>query len=353
MKLGIGMDPRSPAARDWIALQIELALAPQAAAEALRALGDPRRALARERPGRSLPARRVEAAREAFCRAGARLLPLLGDDYPEHLSRIPDPPALLGVLGDPGVLRAPMVAIVGARAASAYGLSVAGSLAASLVTAGVVVVSGLARGVDAAAHEGVLAAGGRTVAVQACGLDRVYPAAHHRLARRIALRGAVLSEMPPGTPPRGPYFPLRNRIISGLCTAVVVVEARMRSGSLVTARHALAQGVEVLAVPGPVDVPTSEGPNALLRDGAAPALDASDVLAVFGLLPSERPAPPAPPALPRSQSEVVEALQHEPATADQLGERLKRPVAELALDLVELELAGRVRRDRDGRLRAQ
>ena len=349
MELGIGLDPRSPAARDWIALQIELALSPQTAAEALRTLGDPGRALARERPGATLPASRIDTARDAFCTAGARLLPLLAEGYPKRLSHIPDPPALLGVVGDPRVLGAPAVAIVGARAASAYGLSVARSLAASLVTAGVVVVSGLARGVDAAAHEGALAAGGRTVAVQACGLDRVYPAAHRPLARRIALRGAVLSEMPPGTPPRGPYFPLRNRIISGLCTAVVVVEARTRSGSLVTARHALAQGVDVLAVPGPIDVPTSEGPNALLRDGATPVLDAGDVLAVFGLCPGERPAPAA---LPEGQREVVEVLQQEPATADQLARRLNRPVAELALDLMELELAGRVQSDRDGRLRA-
>lgn len=349
MKLCIGLDPRSPAARDWIALQIELVLAPEVAAGALRALGDPRRALARQRPGATLPASRIDAARDAFCDAGAVLLPLLGEGYPERLSHIADPPALLGVVGDPRVLGLPMVAIVGARAASAYGLSVARSLAAGLVTAGVVVVSGLARGVDAAAHEGALEAGGLTVAVQACGLDRIYPVGHRSLARRIAERGAVLSEMPPGTPPRGPYFPLRNRIISGLCSAVVVVEARLRSGSLVTARHALAQGVEVLAVPGPVDVATSEGPNALLRDGAAPVLDAGDVLAVFGLSPAERPAPAA---LPGGQQQLIEALQHDPATADQLARRLNRSVAELALDLVELELAGRVRSDRDGRLRA-
>ncbi len=346
---GTGLDPNHLEARAWIALQIELALAPEAAVRSLRALGDPRRALARERPGAKLPESRIDAARDAFRSAGASLLPFQGQGYPERLLRIADPPVLLGVLGDPRVLSAPSVAIVGARAASVYGLSVARSLAASLAAAGVVVVSGLARGVDAAAHEGALAAGGCSVAVQACGLDRVYPAAHRGLARRIAARGAVLSEMPPGTPPRGPYFPLRNRIISGLCAAVVVVEARHRSGSLVTARHALAQGVEVLAVPGPVDVPTSEGPNALLRDGAAPVLDASDVLAVFGLSPAERPAPTP---LPASQRAIVDALHHEQASADELARRLRRPVAELALDLVELEIGGRVRCDRDGRLRA-
>ena len=349
MNLGIGLDPRSPEARDWIALQLELALVPQDAARALRLVGDPRRALARVRPAAAHRSRRLDSARDVFSRLGARLLPLLSAEYPERLSQIPDPPPLLGVLGDPGVLRAPAVAIVGARAASAYGISVARSLAAGLATAGVVVVSGLARGVDAAAHEGTLEAGGRTVAVQACGLDRVYPAAHRELARRITQRGAVLSEMPPGTPPRGPYFPLRNRIISGLCSVVVVVEARARSGSLATARHALAQGVEVMAVPGPVNVPTSEGPNALLRDGAAPVIDAGDVLAVFGLSPSESPAAlPLPPA----QQALVDALHHEPATLDELARRLDQSRAQLALDLVELELAGRVQGDRDGRLRA-
>ena len=186
-------------------------------------------------------------------------------------------------------LAAPCVAIVGPRAPTAYGRVVARALARALASAGLVVVSGLARGVDAEAHEGALDAGGRTIAFQACGPERVYPAEHRRLAARIAASGAVVSELPPGTPPRAPHFPLRNRLISGLSLAVVVVEAREQSGTLVTARHAAEQGVDVLAVPGPIDAPTSRGTNRLLRDGAKPLLDVRDVLDAIGI----RVQPPA------------------------------------------------------------
>jgi DNA processing protein len=213
-------------------------------------------------------------------------------------------------------------------------------------------VSGLARGIDAAAHEGALEAGGATLAFQACGPERVYPPAHRRLAERIAAQGAVVTEFPVGTPPLGPYFPLRNRLISALAEALVVVEGRERSGSLVTARLAADQSVPVFAVPGPIDSPTSAGPHALIRDGAHLLRDARDVLAELGIELAE-PAAPAP--APRSRDPLVRAivalLRREPLARDALAARLARSPAELAAPLLELELAGRVREDRDGSLR--
>jgi DNA processing protein len=259
------------------------------------------------------------------------------------------------VQGDPAALLAPAVALVGARAASEYGLRSARRLAADLARAGLVVVSGLARGIDGAAHEAALEAGGRTVAVLAGGLDHVYPPEHGALARRIAECGALASEFPLGTPPLAAYFPLRNRLISGVAEAVVVVEARVRSGSLVTARHALEQGRDVLVVPGPVDAPTSEGSNRLLRDGARPALDASDVLEEIAW--ARRARAPERPAGGRPDDSgpepaLLAELRRAPATRDELVARTGRAPHQLALDLLELELAGRVAEDRDGRLHA-
>jgi DNA processing protein len=230
---------------------------------------------------------------------------------------------------------------------------VARALGRALGGAGLVVVSGLARGVDAEAHEGALEAGGRTVAFQACGPDRVYPSVHRRLASRIAEAGAVVSELPPGAPPRAPHFPLRNRLISGLSLAVVAVEARERSGTLVTARHAAEQGVEVLAVPGPIDAATSRGTNRLLRDGAKPLLDVRDVLDAIGVRAQPSAAPPRERAAALSPlaRAILAALSEAPTDRDGLCRRLARRPAELAAALLELELAERVAEDRDGRLR--
>jgi DNA processing protein len=214
------------------------------------------------------------------------------------------------------------------------------------------VVSGLARGIDAAAHEGALEAGGATLAFQACGPERTYPAAHRRLADRIAAQGAVLSEFPVGTPPLAGYFPLRNRLISGFSEAVVVVEGREQSGSLVTARRAADQGVDVLAVPGPVDSPTSAGPNALIRDGARLVRDAGDVLHELKLAaPEARKAERAPRLADPLLRSILATLRREPLTRDALAARLACSPAELAAPLLELELLGRVREDRDGSLR--
>ncbi|HEX2485541.1 MAG TPA: DNA-processing protein DprA, partial [Myxococcota bacterium] len=285
------LDPRDDAPEAlaalhaWLALQRRLALRPQDARAALASDAD---ALLASCAAADPDPR----ARAALARAGVVGLPWLSPRYPERLRRLTDAPPLLWVRGPLDALAAPAVAIVGARAASCYGRAVAQALGASLARVGIAVVSGLARGVDAAAHEGALEAGGVTLALQGCGPERVYPAEHERLARRIAERGALVTELAPGTPPRPVQFPLRNRLISALSRAVVVVEARERSGSLSTARHAADQGVEVLAVPGPIDAPTSRGANRLLRDGARPLLEVRDVLDAIGVRVRRAPERP-------------------------------------------------------------
>ena len=285
-------------------------------------------------------------------------VPFTASAYPERLRTLPDAAPLLLVRGDPAVLRRRAVAIVGARAATAYGLEVARRLAGPLAAAGIVIISGLARGIDSAAHREALVAGGLTIAFQACGPDRTYPAGHRDLADEVCASGAVVTEMPPGTPPRPAYFPLRNRLISGLAEIVIVVEARARSGSLVTARCALDQGRDVMAVPGPITAPTSEGPNRLLADGARPVLGPDDVFRELGIEPPAATNPTkgaAPVAASRREGSreraILRSLAREPATKDALAHRLEVSPEVLALDLIELELAGRVGLDRDGRLR--
>jgi DNA processing protein len=356
------LDPRSPDAphqrtiEGWLALQDAMCLSPVRAIRELdRGRGDPARVRVRSgdrpAPGPAV----LRGWRETLARLGAVGLPHPGASYPDALRAIGDPPPLLWVRGDRTALYGPSVAIVGARAATGYGRGVARSLAAGLARCGVVVVSGLARGIDAAAHRGALEAGGRTVAVQACGPDVVYPPEHRSLAERITEAGAVVTELPPGRPPVAAHFPLRNRLISGLSLGVVVVEARPRSGSLITVRHALEQGREVWAVPGPVTAPTSAGPNALLRDGARPALELRDVIEALGLHvdPSPDPRPPdAGRALDREEARLLALLGTEPCTEEEILARLAWTPGELARRRVGLELDGLVVADRDGRLRA-
>ena len=198
--------------------------------------------------------------------------------YPPALAEIHDPPPVLWTRGRAESLFGPMVAIVGSRAASPYALRVAHTLGADLARRNVTVVSGMARGVDSAAHQGALEAGGVTIAVFGCGVDVIYPREHARLASRIRERGALISEFPPETPPLPAYFPQRNRIISGLSLAVVIVEAAEKSGSLITARFALDQGRDVLAVPGNILGGRNSGAHALLRDGAKIVEGADDIL---------------------------------------------------------------------------
>jgi DNA processing protein len=345
---------------DWLALQAALGLRPGLAAALLRRRLAPRAALAAagaEPP----PPSQLERARRALGRAGARAVPFGAGLYPWRLLRLPDAPPLLSVRGDPAALSAPALAVVGSRAATVYGLAAARRFAGELARAGFAIVSGLAFGIDAAAHRAALEAGGSTVAVQACGPDLVYPAAHRALADEIARSGAVVSELPPGTPALRSHFPLRNRLISGLACAVLVIEGRERSGSLITARHALDQGIDVFALPGPITAPTSAGPNRLLFDGAHPALDPESILEVLGqrcATPAERAAragafqaPGAPLRRSARQLRILQALERAPQTRDELGQALGQAPQQLALDLLELELAAEVAEDRDGRLR--
>ena len=269
--------------------------------------------------------------------------------YPRLLSQIPDPPGVLWLRGeaDPDVLDRSALAIVGARACSGYGRAVARSLAREAAAAGVVVVSGLARGIDGEAHRGALETG-TTVAVLGCGVDRDYPAAHARLAREIVESGGlVVSEYEPGVEPAPWRFPARNRIIAGLALATVVVEARERSGALITADFALEDGREVLAVPGEITSGLSSGTNALLRLGATPATSAADVLESLGVAAPEPvsvvPDDPAARAL-------LGAVEAGGRTLDELGRATGLPAGPLAAALSLLELAGAVAVD-DGEVR--
>ncbi len=349
--------PVRRAVHSWLAVQSAFAFRPEDACRALASNADPE-VLLRDSPAAAPSERQLGRGARQLARIRARLLPFSSEAYPERLRRLVDAPPLLVVRGDPSVLRAPAVAIVGARAATHYGRTVARDLAATLARAGLVVVSGLAMGVDAAAHEGALEAGGLTVAFQACGPDRVYPAVHRLLADRIARAGAVVSELPPGTPPRAPHFPLRNRLISASSLAVVVVEARQRSGSLITARHAADQGVDVFAVPGPITAPTSQGPNRLIQEGATPLLTPADILEPLSRtlsLPLTELPPRGREAAARDSKltgSILAALRDTPMTRDQLARRLDLSLSALALDLIQLELDGRVAEERDGRLRA-
>jgi DNA processing protein len=332
---------------DWLAFQRALGLKPQAAAELLRRHRHPALALAAS--GLSMAFDR-SAEIAALVRVGAVAVPLHSAAYPARLAGLSDPAPLLLACGDVRVLSELSVAIVVARAATVYGKQIARGLAADLAREGVVIVSGLARGIDAEAHRGALEAGGRTVAVQACGIDCIYPREHRALADQIAQNGAVVTELPLGEPPLRPYFPLRNRLISGLSSAVVVVEARERSGSLITANHAANQGRDVFAVPGPITAPTSVGTNRLIRDGAYVALGPDEICNEIGLIRESRSRPRVTCDLSGLSHEILTALADAPASRDELARGLGREPAELALELVELELANRIAEDRDGRL---
>ncbi len=269
--------------------------------------------------------------------------------YPARLAALDDRPPVLWLKGDATTLARPAVAIVGSRAATRYAVAVAERLAGDVGGAGIAVVSGCARGVDAAAHRGALGGGGATIAVLGSGVDVIYPAEHARLAASIAETGAVVSELPPGTPPRRHHFPRRNRLISGLANGVVVVEAGARSGSLITARHAAEQGREVMAVPGNVLSGRSAGGHALIRDGAAIVETADDILEAMG---SGRIGAGSPPgAAPTESPDPVLRLMDpgETCGVDELIERSGLDSASLLLRLTELEIAGRVERAGAGR----
>jgi len=278
---------------------------------------------------RSFDARAYE---ERLAARGFRFLARTAAEFPPLLRAIHDPPPglFLRGAGDLSLLSRAAVAIVGARACSGYGASVARSLGRDLARAGLVVVSGMARGIDAEAHRGALEADAPTIAILGCGIDRDYPAAHAELARRIAATGLIASEYAPGVEPAPWRFPARNRIVAGLCAATVVVEARERSGALITADLALEEGREVFTVPGEITSSLSAGTNALLKLGATPLTATADVLVSFGIEEEQAAA---------HSDALLDLL---PATADELVRRTARPAAEIAKALVELELAGAV-----------
>jgi DNA processing protein len=269
-----------------------------------------------------------------------RCIRLRDPTFPPLLGAIHDPPPELYLRGSGAeeLLAANAVAVVGARSCSAYGRTVSRSLGRELAAAGLVVVSGMARGIDGEAHRGALETDGVTVAVLGCGIDRDYPAAHAELARRICERGLIVSEYEPGVEPAPWRFPARNRIIAGLCRATVVVEARERSGALITADFALEEGREVLAVPGEITSALSAGTNALLRLGATPVTTPGDVLELFDLVPRQMEEP----ALGEPAGALLELLGEGALTGDELVRRSGIDPGQAAAALVELELARRV-----------
>ena len=277
--------------------------------------------------------RQVDAVRGAA-------VAIIDPEYPPLLREIVDPPFALFHRGDLSLLQQPMVAMVGSRRASSYGMNAAAHLAQQLVSAGVVIVSGLARGIDAASHQAALDASGKTIAVLGTGLDLVYPRSHGRLARDIAGQGLIITEFPPGTPPLAMNFPIRNRVISGISLGTVIVEATSRSGSLITARTAAEQGREVFAVPGSIFAAGTEGTHRLIQYGAKLVHDADDILQELpgGLqLPSNQAAAEPEPPL----KEVLAAFTREEAMhIDTLATKLGRSVAHLSDAVLQLELGG-------------
>jgi len=272
---------------------------------------------------------------------------VLGDAaYPQALANIPDPPLLLYIKGRIDLLARPALAIVGSRNATAQGKANAGAFAGALSDAGVCVVSGLALGIDAAAHEGALRGTGSTIAVVGTGADLFYPARNRALAERIANEGCIVSEYALGTPPSSGNFPRRNRIISGLSSGVLVIEAAAQSGSLITARVAAEQGREVFALPGSIHAPLARGCHQLIRDGARLVETVNEVLEAMQMLPLASTAPSGTQALPTESNctELLAQLGHEALDVDALLERLDTNIGQLSMGLLALEMAGMIER---------
>lgn len=314
----------------------ELALASFAAATESHLVTEPRSA----RFARFKASFDVAAELRRLAAQGYRFLARSDGAFPPLLGAIHDPPPGLFLRGEgaEALLSRQAIAIVGARSCSPYGRQVARRLGRELAAAGLVVVSGLARGVDGEAHRGALEAGGLTVAVLGCGIDRDYPAAHRQLAREIGETSLLVSEYAPGVEPAPWRFPARNRIVAGLCAATLVVEARERSGALITADLALEEGREVFAVPGEITSALSAGSNALLRLGATPCTGAADVLESYGIVPADEVVPPLEPVA----AAVLERVREAATSADELARATGLGAGALAGVLTELELAGAV-----------
>lgn len=338
------MQPVMNELRETVALSLAKGMGPVVFGKLLEALGSPSRIL-RARPGRLVfdPDRLLEAADREIDKArksSVEIITLLDSRYPAELKAIHDPPILLFVKGRLPEAARPKVTLVGSRQASAYGLKTARMISEGLAAADVVIVSGMAQGIDAAAHEGALAAGGITLAVLGGGLSRIYPAENKRLADRISERGALISEHPMDTVPIPENFPVRNRILSGLSKAVVVVEAAKKSGSLITVDAALEQGRDVYAVPGNIDSENSRGTNHLIRQGAKLALCAEDVLEELKI--ERRPVARSLPRLEGDEERIFSLIDHEPVAVDELVERSRLSAGRAVSVLSLLEIKGYV-----------
>jgi DNA processing protein len=283
---------------------------------------------------------RTRDARESVARVRDCAVAFCDEHFPPLLREIIDPPLALFFRGDPSLLTRPSIAIVGSRRASAYALNASRHLSTQLTSARLAIVSGLALGVDAAAHAAALDAGGVTIAVLGTGIDVIYPRTNRKLFDAIAERGVIVTEFAPSTPPKREHFPIRNRVISGLTQGTVIVEATSRSGSLITARMAAEQNREVFAVPGPIFSPGSEGPNRLIQYGAKLVHDVDDILVELqGEFRVHRAQPAAPPDEPLR--EVLEAFRRDDALhIDAAAAQLGRSVASLSEPVLQLELGG-------------
>ena len=287
------------------------------------------------------PAESVDRSMAWAAQPGQHIVTLADAEYPKALLEIAEPPCLLYVRGNPGLLEKRGLAVVGSRNATPQGVQTAENFAKALAGKGLAIISGLALGIDAAAHRGALAAGGETIAVIGTGADRLYPARNRELALAIAEHGAIVSEFPLGTPAIAANFPRRNRIISGLSRGVLVVEAALESGSLITARLAAEQGREVFAIPGSIHSPVARGCHKLIKQGAKLVETALDILEEFGNYPEAADIGPSS-LLAGEENAVLGALGHDPCNLDDLAERTGLAADRLLTELLTLELAGQV-----------
>lgn len=345
----------------WLRLTLVAGVGAATQRSLLSALGPPEQILSASRGtlagivGRELADRllagpdpaQFEAALAWLAEPAHHLVTLADADYPPALLEIPDPPTALYLIGEPACLHRPALAVVGARSATPQGIDNARAFARSLAASGLCIVSGLALGIDTAAHRGALEADdGLTIAVIGTGADRVYPARNRDLAHRIAARGAILSEFPLGTPPLAHNFPRRNRILAGLARGVLVVEAATDSGSLITARLAAENGREVMAIPGSIHSPLSRGCHRLIRDGAKLVETAADVLDELrwnaGSTAAAQVAPQPAPGDPQAAL-VLETMGYDPVPTELLAQRCGLTLDALYAILLALELDGRIR----------
>ena len=274
---------------------------------------------------------------------GARLVTWDDEGYPPHLKQIYDPPPILYVLGSLNPPDRRAVAVVGSRFPTTYGQMFAERIALGLGQRGITVVSGLARGIDSSAHRGALTAGGRTIGVLGCGIDIIYPPENRKLFEGLKSQGALVTEFPLGTPPDSDHFPIRNRVISGVSLGVVVVEATLRSGSLITARFALDQGREVFAVPGNADSARSAGANRLIREGAKLVTRAEDILEEISIPLQTEEEPPPQPRLTEEEAKVFSTLGPRATHIDEVIARSALSSARVSAILLSLELAGHIK----------